>query len=50
MSDCDYKGCKELAISCCMIVDVSGEVFNREFCKKHLKKMLWDENGVILEE
>lgn len=48
--NCDYKGCKEWAISACMIVDVSGEVYHRDFCKKHLKKMLWNEKNVILEE
>ena len=47
---CDYKDCKEDGISTCIMVDVAGETFNRCFCKKHLKNMLWDEKGVTYED
>lgn len=46
---CDMKGCKENAESCCMIADLSGKVYQRGFCIKCLKKMLWNIKDVIYE-
>ena len=39
---CDYQNCKELGDSTCLIIDLEGYDFDRCFCRKHLKKMLYD--------
>lgn len=48
--NCDYKGCNEEGVSMCIIVDTAGNDYHRCFCKKHLRKMLYDCKGVWLEE
>ena len=42
---CDFEGCNEVGESQCIIIDLEGVDFERVFCKKHLKKMLWDEEA-----
>jgi len=46
---CNYKGCKEWALSACIIIDGAGNDFHRDFCAKHIKKMCHNEKGVCLE-
>jgi hypothetical protein len=46
---CDFEHCKNEAASVCMIVDLAGEVYHRDFCVYHLKKMLHDEKNVNYE-
>ena len=47
---CDYLDCSENGISMCMIPDVAGDIYDRNFCEKHLKKMLWDIKEAIFKE
>ncbi len=46
---CDFKGCKEIGESACIIISPAGDDYQRIFCSKCLKKMLWDEKDVCYE-
>ena len=49
MTKCQFKGCDRRADSVCMIADMEGDTFDRDFCLFHLKKMLHDEKDANLE-
>lgn len=50
MNKCDYEDCNEEGVSACIIIDIAGNDYQRVFCKHHLKKMLYDEHNVTLDE
>lgn len=44
MSECEYDGCKRIAVSQCMIIDKDGWEHFVDLCEYHINKMI-DKEG-----